>query len=189
MKELILGSGNTTNKKRVISPLSNDNEFKNPITCDMNKLHKPDIVHDLNILPWPFEDNSFDEIHAYNILEHLGQQGDFKSFFAHFEEMSRILIPGGYICGISVDFDTVHLWGDPGHTRAITRHMLRTFLSQELYELRDGKSPITDYRFIYKADFEYIPLENDQIGEEPEWSNFAFLLKVFKPARFIKIQT
>jgi predicted SAM-dependent methyltransferase len=30
-----------------------------------------DIVHDLNIFPYPWQDNSFDEIHMINVLEHL----------------------------------------------------------------------------------------------------------------------
>jgi len=29
------------------------------------------VEHDLNALPWPFPDNTFDEIRAYHILEHL----------------------------------------------------------------------------------------------------------------------
>ena len=64
-------------------------------TLDIEPSHKTDVVWDLNVCPWPFEDNSFDEIHGYEILEHLGQQGDAKSFFAHFWEIYRILNPLG----------------------------------------------------------------------------------------------
>jgi hypothetical protein len=30
-----------------------------------------DIMHDLNQYPYPFSDNTFDEIHAWNVIEHL----------------------------------------------------------------------------------------------------------------------
>jgi len=184
ISELVLGSGPKP-QKFIFTPNSKSATFENPTTVDINPSHYPDVVWDLNNLPWPFEDNSFDEIHAYNVLEHLGQQGDYKSFFAHFDEMHRILKPGGYIAGISVDFDTVHLWADPGHTRAITRLMLQNFLSREQYELQAGKTAMTDYRFCYKGDFEYMPLEGDVIGDrEHHADSFAFLLKVFKPIRF-----
>jgi SAM-dependent methyltransferase len=184
INELVLGCGPNP-QKFVLSPLSTSQIFENPTTVDINSEHNPDKAWDLNILPWPFEDDSFDEIHAYNILEHLGSLGDYKSFFAHFEEMWRILKTGGYICGVSVDYDTVHLWGDPGHTRAITRQMLSAFLSREQYELQSGKTSMTDYRFCYNADFEMIPVTGDVIGDkETHADSFAFVLKAFKPIRF-----
>lgn len=43
----------------------------NAITLDINTEHKPDVVHDLNITPLPFEDNQFNEIICHHILEHL----------------------------------------------------------------------------------------------------------------------
>jgi SAM-dependent methyltransferase len=184
LKELVLGSGKCP-QKWVSSPLSKSLTFENPTTVDINDYNNPTVVWDLNILPWPFEDNSFDEIHAYNILEHLGQQGDYNTFFKQFEEMWRVLKIGGYICGVSVDYDSMHLWADPGHTRAITRQMLASFLSREQYFLREGKSSMTDYRFCYNADFEYIPLEGDVIGDKDKHEDqFIFLLKAFKPVRF-----
>lgn len=35
---------------------------------------KPDFVHDLEKFPYPFEDNTINEIKMYHILEHLGQE-------------------------------------------------------------------------------------------------------------------
>lgn len=186
MRELVLGCGPNP-QKFIFSPLSQSATFENPTTVDFNSEHSPDVIHDLNVLPWPFEDNSYEEIHCYNILEHLSSQGDYKTFFKHFEEMWRVLKNGGYICGISVDFDSIHLWSDPGHTRAITRQMLSSFLSREQYELRAGKSSLTDYRFCYNGDFEYIPLNGDVIGDRESHSDsFVFLLKSFKPIRYSK---
>jgi predicted SAM-dependent methyltransferase len=41
------------------------------IGVDILNLEGVDIVHDLTIFPYPFEDNSVDEIYMDNVLEHL----------------------------------------------------------------------------------------------------------------------
>jgi len=41
------------------------------IGIDRAKLPGVDIVHDLNDLPWPFENDSFDEVYMNDIIEHL----------------------------------------------------------------------------------------------------------------------
>lgn len=48
-----------------------------------------DIVHDLDVLPYPFADSSADEIHFYHVLEHLTDP------IKKMEEVWRILKPGG----------------------------------------------------------------------------------------------
>lgn len=50
-----------------------------------------DIIHDLLSFPWPFEDESVDEIHASHFFEHI-PQADRPKFM---DEIYRILIPGG----------------------------------------------------------------------------------------------
>lgn len=59
------------------------------VNLDWSPLTKPDIVHDLNVLPYPFPDHSFEYIEASHVLEHLDRP------FAVMREMHRILVPGG----------------------------------------------------------------------------------------------
>ena len=93
MKELIIGCGS-----RTVKDLSFGNsEFENPVRLDINADHNPDIVWDLTVHPLPFQDNEFDEIHAYQVLEHLAYQGDYEFFFKEFTEYHRILKPGGFL--------------------------------------------------------------------------------------------
>ena len=51
-------------------------------------------------------------------------------------------------------WDTEWAWGDPGHTRVITVGTM-IFLDQNSYT-QIGKSTMTDYRDIYKADFKLV---------------------------------
>ena len=61
------------------------------INIDWNKETKPDILHDLNIFPYPFEDNYFDLIEASHILEHLDKP------FLVMKELHRLLKPNGIL--------------------------------------------------------------------------------------------
>lgn len=49
-----------------------------------------DVVHDLNELPWPWEDEAFDKVAALSVLEHLRQ-----SLLESMNEVWRITKPGG----------------------------------------------------------------------------------------------
>lgn len=82
-------------------------------------------------------------------------QGDWRYFFEEWNEYYRILKKDGMFRGI-VPFGT-WTWGDPGHTRVITNGTL-AFLSRKQYEKQIGNTAMTDYRFIYKGDFEAIKL-------------------------------
>ena len=41
------------------------------IGIDVNPKSDADCIHDLNVFPYPFEDNAFDEIYVDNVIEHL----------------------------------------------------------------------------------------------------------------------
>jgi len=114
------------------------------VKCDIDPDLNPDIVWDLDALPYPWADNEFDEIHAYEVLEHCGTQGDGKFFFGQFAEFWRILKPDGYIC-ISVPmWDSDQAWGVPDHKRVLPRNIFG-FLDPSYYE-NIGKPGFADYR-------------------------------------------
>ena len=125
------------------------------VTLDIDENLGPDICHDLDILPYPLGDDVFDEIHAYEVLEHCGRQGDAKFFFDQFSEFWRILKPGGYMM-ISVPlWDTEMAWGVPDHKRVFPPNLFG-FLDREYYD-NLGKPGFADYRHLLgKTNF--IPL-------------------------------
>lgn len=170
--ELLLGCGGK--RVKVLGPAGRKT-FDNLTTLDIEPSHKPDIVHDLNVCPWPLEDNSFNEVHAYEVLEHLGRQGDYRSWFAHFTEIWRILKPNGFLFATCPSAKSPWLWGDPGHTRAVTLESL-TFLIQPEYDKQVGVTALTDYRSIYRADFEPMVIQDDG-------THLKIILRAIKPSR------
>lgn len=168
MSELLIGCGNSRRKK-----LSLDNfEWDGLVTIDHDPNCGADVLHDLDEYPWPFEDNQFDAAHGYCVLEHLGRQGDYRSFFGLFAEIYRILKPGGLLFAIVPSAKSKWLWGDPSHTRAITPECL-VFLSQDEYRQQVGRTPMTDFRWLWKGDFETVAAEDD--GDD-----FKFALRAIK---------
>lgn len=59
------------------------------INLDWQSLVGPDVTHNLNMFPYPFEDNYFDLIEASHVLEHLDR------VFDVMRELHRLLKPGG----------------------------------------------------------------------------------------------
>ena len=81
MRELLLGAGHSRDKRIWLKEAS---QFQNLVTLDINPDCKPSVVFDLRLavcVNLPFKDDSFDEIHAYEVLEHVGTQGDWRFFF------------------------------------------------------------------------------------------------------------
>lgn len=175
-------------------------DFEHLITLDINSNHKPDIVFDLTWIGIPisissdggkstidseetfkipslisndtYVDSEYDEIHAYEVLEHIGAQGDYKLFFAQFSEFHRILKPDGLLFATVPSWYSPWAWGDPSHTRVITSGTL-AFLSQKQYAAQVGVTPMSDFRSLYTADF-------DTIYQLESADSFLFVLRAIK---------
>ena len=147
----------------------------NLTTLDIDASCSPDVVYDLEKVPYPFQSDSFDEIHAYEVLEHIGMQGDYRTFFAQFYELWRILKPNGILLATVPDLHSRWAWGDPGHRRVITVDSL-VFLRQESYREQIGVTCLSDYRWIWKGDFDIAGL----LPQEPNQEHFGFALRAIK---------
>lgn len=149
MKCLMLGAGSGKPEVKV-STEEGDNVERDWTTLDLMPIHSPDIEFDLSLIKWgvgiPVDSESFDEIHAYEVLEHFSQQGDFKAFFKEFREFWRILKSGGFFYGSCPTRGSFWQWGDPGHTRTISMGTL-TFLTKSHYidEKKSASSNYSDY--------------------------------------------
>lgn len=170
--ELLLGCGSSRLKKLHQQGRS---DWTGLVAIDIEPRHKPDLVHDIND-PLPFADSSVDEIHAYEVLEHCGRQGDYKFFFAQWNDFWRVLKPGGMFFGTVPTPSSPWAWGDPSHTRVIPKESF-VFLSQPNYA-QVGVTPMSDFRSLYRGDFDVAHLhEHEHVLE--------FALRAIKPGRYV----
>jgi SAM-dependent methyltransferase len=145
---LMLGAGFGEPKRRILGPASAPESETRWWTLDINPDTKPGKLFDLEQLesgtPLPYEMEQFDEVHAYEILEHFGRQGDYRGLFASFRQFWRVLKKDGLLIGTTPSIHSTWLWGDPGHTRVISQDTLSFFLKSHYEQL--GKTAATDYR-------------------------------------------
>lgn len=78
---------------------------------DIAKIEGVDIVHDLTKTPYPFEDQSVEEIYTSHFIEHLTGEEQMRFF----NECYRILKPGGRISCIAPYYSSMRCWQDPTH--------------------------------------------------------------------------
>lgn len=105
------------------------------IGVDGNSRTAADVVHDLNVFPYPFEANSFDEIYMDNVLEHLD------NVIGVMEEVHRMSAPNATVKVIVPYFRSVWAAIDPTHRHAFTTDSFAYF---------DPSSPIS-VRYDYST--------------------------------------
>ena len=90
-------------------------------------------VHSAIDFPWPFKDQSVDEIECSHYVEHIPHgDGSSDPFLQFLDEMYRVLIPvefspdnpniatKGYATIVAPYYSSVLAWQDPTHLRAIS---------------------------------------------------------------------
>ncbi len=92
------------------------------VGIDVLNLPEVDIVHNLNVVPWPFSKNEFDLIFAHNVFEHLDD------LVGVMEEMWRILKPGGRLVITVPYFRSTDAFTDPTHRHFFTSRSLDYFI-------------------------------------------------------------
>ncbi len=103
------------------------------VTIDVLDLPGVDIVHDLDVLPWPFPDNEFDLIFAHSVFEHLDNQ------LAIMKEMKRILKPKGRMVIAVPYFRCPDAFTDSTHKHFFTTRSLDYYI--------EGKA-LSQYEYV-----------------------------------------
>ena len=85
----------------------------------------PDVVHDLEVLPWPWADNSVSEVLMAHVLEHLGQSTAI--FLGIVAELYRVCRPGAVIHVVVPHPRHDDFINDPTHVRPITPEVMSLF--------------------------------------------------------------
>ena len=86
------------------------------VNVDIAALDNVDVVHDLDVVPWPFDDGSVDGILGQDVFEHVANPIGFMT------ESHRVLELGGTLLIKSPHFRHRDAFTDPTHRRFCTEH-------------------------------------------------------------------
>lgn len=87
-----------------------------PDVINVDRLDLPgvQVVHDLDVLPWPFGSEAFTEIRAFHVYEHLRDPLGFMA------ESWRVLGAGGTLTIVVPHWESDNAHTDPTHVRFCT---------------------------------------------------------------------
>jgi hypothetical protein len=164
---------------------------------------KPDELVDLEKTPWPWENDSVEEIKIVHTLEHLGETP--RAYLSIWKELYRVMAPGAML------IITVPHWRhntfshDPTHLRAITPEGVAMFDQKNNLEgIRTGNSETklglqtgVDFKLVrvkYTPDERWLSQYADRAPEDGYLESAAYVynnvcesitmeLEVIKPGR------
>jgi SAM-dependent methyltransferase len=95
------------------------------VGLDISAETDADIVHDLDVFPYPIDDDAFDQILLQDVIEHVQDP------ISVLGELHRVARPGARIQLRTPHFSSVLAYGDPTH-----RHAFSTLAVHQLAEPR-----------------------------------------------------
>jgi len=107
------------NKAKVLDVGCGINKQEGAIGIDDNPNGNADVIHDLNILPWPLDDNQFEMVICSHVLEHLDNP------YKVLEEIHRICINDAMVSIAVPYFSSFEAYSDLSHKHFFTS---RTFM-------------------------------------------------------------
>lgn len=164
-------------KKIIINFGCGDTTMPGALNIDHIKLPNVDLVMDFEKFPYPFSDNSVDEIHLYFVLEHL------RDHFQVMAEIHRVLKKGGRAYIRVPHFSSVYAWGEFTHERGYA------WGSFDLFENTHDRSYYSRIRFkVIRKRIKYFltyPYDWYKFNTWfPHWEKkwYGFIVKLFTRA-------
>jgi SAM-dependent methyltransferase len=97
------------------------------VNVDITPDTSPDVVHNLDVRPWPFADGSFDEIRGIDVLEHL------TDLLGAMEEVHRVARPDATVTIVVPHFSSPNAYTDPTHERQFGTFSFDYFTGEHLH--------------------------------------------------------
>lgn len=134
-RKLNLGCGNKT--------------FSDFWNVDVSARYAPDEVVNLNHLPWPWPDNSFDYVRALEVIEHLDEP------LKVMEEIRRVCSHGAVVEITVPHFSSANAFTDPTHKHYFGLHTFGFFTAEGFFpDVRQGTFKVQkNYLFFHPGLF------------------------------------
>ena len=151
---------------------------------NVDRVQRPgvDVLHDLDVHPWQWEDSSVEELQGHHVVEHVA---DFCGFV---NELWRVLAPGAVATLTMPHGRSDRAWQDPSHRRMLTEasflYVQKTWREQngiDYLGLVCDFDPVT-YGVVYTPGWELRSDEARAFALKHYW-NVALDLHVFLTAK------
>lgn len=129
-----------------------------------------DIVHDLEVYPWPFKDNSVDEVNISHYIEHV------RDLVKFMNELHRVMKPSAECSIVAPYYSSIRAWQDPTHVRAISEATFLYF-NQEWMKANG----LDHYGITADFDFSY------GYSIDPAWQNRSEESRNFAIRHYINV--
>lgn len=114
------------------------------VNADIVRLPGVDVLIDLSRFPWPFKDDSFDEVVAINVMEHIPDT------VRAMEEIHRVTTPGAKITIKVPHYKHANAYKDPTHVRFFTEETFDYFGKSEYSYYTKARFKVTEVQKIYE---------------------------------------
>lgn len=127
------------------------------VNVDHSDTCSPDVVVDLEQTPWPWPDDSVDEVLMSHVLEHLGQQT--RTYLAIWQELYRVCKPGALLLIFVPHPRHDDYITDPTHVRPILPEGVALFSQKENRKTIAGGFANTPLGIQLGIDFDVVKAE------------------------------
>jgi ubiquinone/menaquinone biosynthesis C-methylase UbiE len=133
--------------------LGSGTDYKtNWVNVDYFNKFNPDICFDLNKLPYPFKDNTFDEVLMKHIIEHLDKPAEV------LKEINRICKSNAIIQINTPHFSSNNAWGDIEHKRPFNYSCFTNYCNNYGgFEIIKQKITFSHWKFFMRPIVKLIP--------------------------------
>ena len=111
------------------------------VGIDANSNTQADVIHDLDIYPWPLPSDQFEQIVCNHIVEHVA---DLLRFMA---EVHRVARDGAFVSIVTPHFTNRSSFTDPTHRRHLARRSFDYFLPPAAFPRPDFIQRVLETRF------------------------------------------
>ena len=162
-------------EKRILDVGCGTNKYPNAVGIDYNPRTHADVIHDLGVVPYPFDDDEFDLIVSRHVIEHV------PDVMAFVSELHRITKPGGRIQLVTPHYSNPDWPTDPTHRNHFNSYSFNCFMQdRQLFpfytdvELKPVRTYVSLANLWRALGIEFI------VNLDQRWPGFRFTRKFWE---------